>query len=69
VKALHHLFFVVILFLSVATADASPTNCPEHFAGGQAPNFINQKLSYKTQEVCYSGFGLMHSGVTRTPLY
>jgi endonuclease G, mitochondrial len=68
-KSLHHLLLIVMLVLSAALADAAQTNCPEHFAGGQAPNFINQKLSYKTQEVCYSGFGLMHSGVTRTPLY
>ena len=48
---------------------ASQTDCPEHFAHGQAPNFNNQKLTAKTREVCYSGFAVKHSGVTRTPLY
>jgi endonuclease G, mitochondrial len=57
----------VILLSSVAFA--AQTSCPEHYAGKQAPEFINKKLSTKTQEVCYSGYGLMHSGVTRTPLY
>ncbi len=48
---------------------ASQTACPEHFANGQAPDFINQKLSSMTRDVCYSGFAIKHSGVTRTPLY
>jgi endonuclease G len=48
---------------------AAQTECPEHFAGGQAPDLINQKLSPKTREVCYSGYALKHSGITRTPLY
>lgn len=63
------LTFVSSVLLLSATAFASQTACPEHFAGKQAPDFINQKLTAKTQEVCYSGYGLMHSGVTRTPLY
>lgn len=52
-----------------APAMASQAGCPEHFANGQAPDFINQKLTAKTREICYSGFALKHSGVTRTPLY
>lgn len=48
---------------------ASQTGCPEHFANGQAPDIINQKLTAKSREVCYSGFALKHSGITRTPLY
>jgi endonuclease G len=30
---------------------------------------VNAKLAAKTREVCYTGYGLLHSGVTRTPLY
>ena len=48
---------------------ASQTSCPEHFNDGQAPDLINQKLASKTREICYSGFAVKHSGVTRTPLY
>lgn len=65
-KILVWLGFVLVLSTPVFSAQ---TACPEHYAGKQAPNLINQKLSAKTQEVCYSGYGLMHSGVTRTPLY
>ena len=64
-----NVFLVSAIVISAAFAQAAETNCPEHFAGGQAPDFINQKLSTKAREVCYSELGLMHSGVTRTPLY
>jgi len=57
-----------VMFLS-STAFAAQTSCPDHFANGQAPDLINQKLSVKSKELCYSEFALKHSGVTRTPLY
>ena len=64
-------FVTTLLFglISLTTAFAAQTSCPEHFANGQAPDLINQKLAVKTQDVCYSGFALKHSGITRTPLY
>jgi endonuclease G, mitochondrial len=57
------------LALTVSVSIAGQTACPEHFANGQAPDLINQKLAAKTREICYSGFALKHSGITRTPLY
>ncbi len=66
-------FFLVVLSTSVLLLPvrgmASQTSCSEHFFDGQAPDLINQKLTAKTREICYSGFALKHSGVTRTPLY
>jgi endonuclease G, mitochondrial len=62
-------FLVASILISTSIVHANQSGCPEHFAGGQAPDFVNQKLSVKTREVCYSGFALKHSGVTRTPLY
>lgn len=59
----------LIGFLAASPALAGPTGCPEHFANGQAPDLINQKLTTKSREVCYSGYAVRHSGVTRTPLY
>ena len=57
------------IILAASLAFAGQTGCPEHFAGGQAPDFINQKLTAKAREICYTGYAVMHSGVTRTPLY
>ena len=60
---------VICIILTAVTAFAGQTNCPEHFSGGQTPDFLNQKLTAKTREICYSGYAVMHSGITRTPLY
>lgn len=60
---------IAITIFAATYSFAAQTACPGHYAGGQAPDFINQKLAAKTREVCYSGYGLMHSGITRTPLY
>lgn len=60
---------ITALILTASVAFAGQTACPDHFAGGQAPDFINQKLTVKAREVCYSGYALKHSGVTHTPLY
>lgn len=63
------LLSITALLLSAGVALAAETSCPEHFAGGKSPDIINQKMTTKTREVCYSGYALKHSGITRTPLY
>jgi endonuclease G len=60
---------ILCILMLAATAFADQTSCPEHFAGGQAPDLINQKLAIKARDICYFGFALKHSGITRTPLY
>ena len=62
-------FLAAFFLIATSIVHAAQSSCPEHFADGHAPDFINQKLSAKAREVCYSGFALKHSGVTRTPLY
>lgn len=57
------------VLLSASILSAAQTSCPEHFADGQAPDLINPKLATKTKDVCYSGYAIKHSGITRTPLY
>jgi endonuclease G len=53
----------------LAPAFAFATSCPEHYADGRAPEIRNPKLAVATRELCYGVFGVMHSGVTRTPLW
>lgn len=60
---------ILLLTVWCAVSLAAETACPQHFAGGTAPDFINQNLAIKAREVCYSGYAIMHSGVTRTPIY
>lgn len=57
-----------LLFQSWA-AHAAPTQCPEHFAAGQAPNLLNPRLATGTRALCFQAFAVLHSALTRTPLY
>jgi endonuclease G len=60
----------LILACSVLAANfAFAAGCPAHYVDGRLPEISNPKLGSKTQELCYGVFGIMHSGVTRTPLW
>jgi endonuclease G len=59
-------FLVCLFFLSSAVF---ATDCPSHYAAGLAPQILNDKLARQTQELCYQAFAVMHSGITRTPLW
>ncbi len=43
--------------------------CTAQYFKGDSPVFINAKLSAKTELGCFDNFTVMHSGVTRTPLW
>lgn len=64
---------IAVALLSVlllpATAGAAPTACPQHFAAGQAPDLTNPKLAAKTRPICFRAHAVLHSGITRTPLW
>ena len=60
---------VLLLLLVPAIARAAPTACPEQFARGRAPDLLNPRLAVSTLAICYQAFAVLHSGVTRTPLY
>lgn len=60
---------VFSLAVLVSTAALADTACPQHFSAGQAPVISNPKLRPRTQELCFTAFAVLHSGVTRTPLY
>lgn len=53
----------------LATGLAWGGACPAHYVDGRMPEIRNQKLSAVTHELCYGVFGVMHSGLTRTPLW
>ncbi|KQQ97386.1 DNA/RNA non-specific endonuclease [Massilia sp. Leaf139] len=48
---------------------ALASNCPSHYLDARAPEIKNPKLATATRELCYGVFGVVHSGVTRTPLW
>ena len=43
--------------------------CPGLFAEGRVPALTNPKLAAQTTPLCFEAFAVLHSGVTRTPLY
>lgn len=46
-----------------------PTSCEENYFKKIRPLITNQKLTKKTEHLCFHGFSVMHSGITRTPLW
>jgi endonuclease G len=56
-------------FGSSLAAQAEKAACPEHFAEGRAPALVEPKLTPRTHTLCYSGFAVLFSGLTRTPLW
>ena len=68
-SALRRLTLAAVVALAPALADAAESACPQFFVGGTAPNLANPKLAARTRELCYSKFAVLHSGVTRTPLW
>ncbi|SFM46604.1 DNA/RNA non-specific endonuclease [Rugamonas rubra] len=53
----------------LAAGLAAAGDCPAHYVGGRLPEIHNQKMAAATTELCYGVFGVMHSGLTRTPLW
>ncbi len=48
---------------------AQAGGCPAHYVDGRLPEIRNPKLASATSELCFGVFGVMHSGLTRTPLW
>ncbi len=59
--------FSALVFASVSAL--AGTACPEHFVAGQPPVVTNPKMQARTRELCFEAFAVLHSGVSRTPLY
>lgn len=58
-----------LAWLLLAGTCAFAGACPAHYVDGRLPEIRNPKLASATRELCFGVFGVMHSGVTRTPLW
>jgi endonuclease G len=67
-KTSRSLLFAALAFVA-ASLHAAPTECPQHFAGGEAPEFSNEKLAARAVPLCFAGNGSLHSGMTKTPFW
>ena len=52
-----------------AAGGVEAAQCPAHYVDGRPPEIRNEKMAVAATELCYKVFGVMHSGVTRTPLW
>lgn len=66
-KLLIKSFVVTLTALAFSTATAQ--TCPTHFAAGQAPVVKSQSIQNGTITLCYSGFSLGYTSVSRTSLW
>ena len=62
-----HLLLAAWLCVAPTAALAEP--CADAFAEGHRPEIVNPKLAARTVPLCYEAFAVLHSGVSRTPLY
>ncbi|MDR5813062.1 DNA/RNA non-specific endonuclease [Caballeronia sp. LZ033] len=51
-----------------AVGAAQSSQCPTLWPNGAAPAVSNTKVAVRLREVCFSGFVVLHSGMTHTPL-
>ncbi len=51
------------------SATSADSTCAMQYAEGTQPELINTKLAPKTRTLCFSEYAVLHSGVTRTPLW
>jgi endonuclease G len=59
--------FLLLLLSTVSTAQT--TACLEHFVHKTAPELTRPALQKRTTGLCFEAFAVMHSGVSRTPLW
>jgi endonuclease G len=68
---MRRLFASILILLAtlVTPALAAQPSCPQHYVGGVAPEIINPNLAKSARPLCFKVFGVMHSGISRTPLW
>lgn len=63
------LILALTIFFAHLSAFAEAPFCAQHYKDGAAPIIRNQTFQPMARTVCYSEFSVMHSGVTKTPLW
>lgn len=60
---------VLLVAVWLASSVVWAGGCPAYYVEGRLPEIHNPKLASATRELCYGVFGVMHSGITRGPLW
>jgi len=65
----HVLLTAALLACAIpGAAQAAASACPEHHAGGVAPDILRAALAAETRELCFEEYSVLYSGISRTPL-
>jgi len=71
-RSIHTLFAALLFTVGAGAQAAVATNdfrqCSENFAEGRAPTSASFQ-QMRTRALCYNSFAVLHSGVTKTPLF
>jgi len=59
---------IAFALLNVACT-TKPPSCADHFADGQAPVITSPALAKRTTALCFEGYAVTFSGVSRTPVW
>lgn len=51
------------------TSGTEGSSCYGDYVGGMQPRLTNTKLASKTRALCFAEYSVLHSGLTRTPLW
>jgi endonuclease G len=68
-RALVYLVVALAVALAAPATQARRAACSTQFLDGTEPALVNPRLAQQTELLCFHGFAVLHSGVTRTPLY
>jgi len=64
-----YVLWMIGVFNLFMVGQAQAEHCPENYWQGQTPVISKPAMQKKTRPLCFDGFAVMHSGVTRTPLW
>jgi endonuclease G len=59
----------IMLFGTASGLMAAQSQCQSQYLNGISPVILNARLSARTRELSFDNFTVMHSGVSRTPLW
>ena len=60
---------LVAFSIALASCSTHSQTCTNHFADGVQPVIENQSLNNKTKLLCFEGYAVTHSGISRTPIW
>lgn len=64
-----YVLWMIGVFNLFVVSQVQAASCPQHYWQGQAPVINKAAMQKKTRPLCFDGFAVMHSGITRTPLW